>query len=152
MLDRIATDLADAVDRALPAWVVRCVVRVHEQQLHAPPPEVVLEAATSAGQAAQAEVGPALRTLLATDIDEQRTNPLSVVRGATRYPTAVLHDAGVPAVDRDAEAVRQFPDDRYDLTPLSFAELDPDLHEPGLMWGAAKAHVHLARRRAEGRR
>ena len=26
------------------------------------------------------------------------------------------------------------------------------LHEPGLVWGAAKAHVVLARRRAEGRR
>jgi hypothetical protein len=40
----------------------------------------------------------------------------------------------------------------YDLTPASFADVDPALHEPGLVWGAAKAHVHLARRRREGRR
>ena len=45
-----------------------------------------------------------------------------------------------------------FPDDPYDLTPGSFADVDPSLHEPGLVWGAAKAHVVLARRRREGRR
>ena len=28
----------------------------------------------------------------------------------------------------------------------------PALREPGLLWGAAKAHVVLARRRQEGRR
>jgi putative CocE/NonD family hydrolase len=48
--------------------------------------------------------------------------------------------------------VHSFPDDAYDLGPASFADIDPSLHEPGLMWGAAKAHVHLARRRAEGLR
>ena len=53
---------------------------------------------------------------------------------------------------RDEVAVRQFPDDVYDLVPASFAEVDPELHEPGLVWGAAKAHVHLARRRSEGAR
>ena len=40
----------------------------------------------------------------------------------------------------------------YDLSPASFADLAPALKEPGLVWGAAKAHVHLSRRRAEGRR
>ena len=35
---------------------------------------------------------------------------------------------------------------------LFSGDLDPALHEPGLRWGAAKAHVVLARRRAEGRR
>ena len=33
-----------------------------------------------------------------------------------------------------------------------FADVDPTLHEPGLRWGASKAHVVLLRRRAEGRR
>jgi hypothetical protein len=40
----------------------------------------------------------------------------------------------------------------YDLSPAAFADLDPSLREPGLTWGAAKAHVHLARRRREGLR
>ena len=75
-----------------------------------------------------------------------------MVRRAVVYPTAVLRGAGVPPVVRDADAEARFPDDDYDLTPAAFADLDPSLHEPGLVWGAAKAHVHLARRRAEGRR
>jgi hypothetical protein len=53
----------------------------------------------------------------------------------------------VPAIERDRQAEAQFPDDDYDLTPASFADLDPALHEPGLRWGAAKAHVHLRRHR-----
>ena len=55
-------------------------------------------------------------------------------------------------VVRDAHAERLFPDDDYDLSPGAFADVDPALHEPGLVWGAAKAHVIMARRRAEGRR
>ena len=45
-----------------------------------------------------------------------------------------------------------FPDDVYDLAPATFDDVSPDLHDPGLRWGAAKAHVHLKRRRAAGQR
>jgi hypothetical protein len=85
-------------------------------------------------------------------VDQQATGPLALLREAVRYPTAVLADAGVPPVVRDEFAVRAFPDDAYGLAPAAFADVDPSLHEPGLVWGAAKAHVVLARRRAEGRR
>lgn len=91
-----------------------------------------------------------LGVLLATDIDRQPTNPLALVRSLVGPMTAVLLDAGVPAPPRDADAVRLFPDDHYDLTPGAFADVAPELHELGLVWGAAKAHVHLRRRRAEG--
>jgi hypothetical protein len=37
------------------------------------------------------------------------------------------------------------------VVPASFADLDSTVHEPGIVWGAAKAHVVLRRRRAEGR-
>ena len=47
---------------------------------------------------------------------------------------------------------RNFPDDVYDLSPATFADVDPALHEPGLVWGAAKAHVHLAPAGARERR
>ena len=151
-LAAIADALADGVTRALPRWVEQGVARRHEQWAGRPPDEPVAEAARRVGQQAAEEVGGAVRALLALDVDRQWTNPLAVVRSAVAYPTRVLADAGVPAVVRDAEAERQFPDDVYDLTPGSFAALDPDLHEPGLVWGAAKAHVVLARRRAEGRR
>ena len=88
-----------------------------------------------------------VRHLLSLDVDAQRTNPLSVVRSAVRYPTEVLRSAGVPPVRRDEFAERAFPDDIYDLSPASFADVDPSLHEPGVVWGAAKAHIHLTRHR-----
>jgi hypothetical protein len=151
-LARYASALADGVQAALPGWVERCVEQVHVAGLERRPPAEVREAAARAGLAAAADVGGRIHVLLALDIDEQRTGPLALVRQAVRYPTEVLRDAGAPPIDRDEFAVRQFPDDVYDLSPTSFAELDPDLHEPGLVWGAAKAHVHLARRRARGQR
>jgi hypothetical protein len=107
----------------------------------------VLEEARVAGERARAEIGIEVRALLAQDVDDQRANPLAVVRRAVRYPTAVLRTAGVPSVVRDEFDERAFPDDVYALTPASFADVDPSLHEPGLLWGAAKAHAHLMRRR-----
>ena len=151
-LARYAEALADGVQAALPGWVERSVEQVHVARLVRRPPAEVRDAAAEAGRAAAEDVGPRVRALLSLDIDEQRTNPLALLREAVRYPTRVLRDAGVPPVARDEFAVRQFPDDDYDLTPTSFAEIDPELHEPGLVWGAAKAHVHLARRRADGQR
>ena len=68
------------------------------------------------------------------------------------HATDVLASAGARPVARDEFSARHFPDDVYDLTPASFADVDPALHEPGLVWGAAKAHVHLTRRCREGRR
>ncbi|MCD9624739.1 hypothetical protein [Rhabdothermincola salaria] len=149
---RYAGELADGLAEAVPAWVRRCVETVYVERMLRRPPDEVATAAERAAAAAADDVVPRIRTLLAADIDDQTTNPLSLVRPAVRHPTEVLRAAGVPPAPRDDMARRQFPDDVYDLTPASFAELDPALHEPGLRWGAAKAHVHLARRRAEGRR
>lgn len=141
--------LVRAVESVLGAWVVRAVrLRWLAWAAEEPPGEVVL-AAREAGHRACASVVPALRHLLQTDVDAQRSNPLSLLRAAVVYPTGVLADAGVPDVVRDADAERLFPDDRYDLSPGSFSDIDPSLHEPGLVWGAAKAHVVLARRRRD---
>jgi hypothetical protein len=146
-----AAALADALDRAVAGWVVRCVERI-VVQWRGDVPDDVRVAAARAGERALADVGPRVRALLARDVDEQRANPLALLRDAVRYPTEVLHGAGVPPVVRDEFAEAQFPDDVYDLTPASFADLDPALHEPGMAWGAAKAFTVLGRRRAEGRR
>lgn len=146
-----AEALADAVDLTLPGWVVRSVNRV----AHAWQPELggrLGPDARAAASAASAEVGPRVRALLLADVDAQRSGPLALLREAVRYPTEVLANAGVPPVVRDGFTERAFPTDVYDLSPASFADVDPALHEPGLVWGAAKAHVVLARRRAEGRR
>lgn len=144
----ISAELLEAVAGALPGWVERSVVD------RATEAGIVLDdaarlVARTAGADAVATVVPRLQALLATDVDEQRTNPLSVLRGAVRFPTAVLASLGVPPRERDAFAVRSFPEDAYDLSPAAFADIDPELHEHGLRWGAAKAYVHLRRRRPD---
>lgn len=150
-LHRYATALADGIEDALPRWVERSVTRLVTAWAGTVGSGVAAEA-TTAGRAAGAEVGPRVRALLAADVDAQHTGPLAVARTAVRFPTDVLRRAGVPEVARDRFVERAFPEDVYDLAPASFAELDPELHEIGLVWGAAKAHVVLARRRAEGKR
>lgn len=92
-----------------------------------------------------ADVVPRMRALLEADIDRQPTNPLSLLRGAVRYPTEVLRQAGVPASERDEMQERMLPDDPYDLAPASFTDIDPALAEPGITWGAAKAYEHIRR-------
>jgi hypothetical protein len=139
-----AAALADAIEAALPGWVERSVVRVMADFTGGVDDDVRRTAA-EAGRDAVADVGPRVRELLAADIDEQRTTPLSIVRGAVRYPTAVLRAAGVPAVQRDEQQERLFPDDIYDLAPATFADVDPALAEVGMAWGAAKAFEHLQR-------
>lgn len=146
-----ATALADAVDAALAPWVER-TVRQRLEDWRGSVPDDVATMARAAGRRARDEVGPAVRRLLETDVDQQPTTPLALLRRAVRYPTAVLEGAGVPPVVRDEFAERAFPEDRYDLAPATFADVDPGLAEPGLAWGAAKAHVVLTRRRREGRR
>lgn len=147
-LARHAVALLAAVEAAVPGWVERVVEERWEAWSTAPLPAEVRREARAAGQQARHEVGTALRSLLTTDVDAQRANPLAVIRAQVGLPTAVLASAGVPPAARDPQAERLFPADVYDLSPASFAELDPSVHEPGLVWGAAKAHVILRRRRA----
>lgn len=146
-----AAALVRAVAGALPGWVDSSVRRVAADQglrLDADADAAIGEAATRCGH----EVGAEVAGLLDLDIDDQFTNPLQLLRGAVRYPTTVLDGIGAAAVVRDRFVVEAFPDDRYDLAPAAFADIDPALQDPGLVWGAAKAHVHLRRRRAEGLR
>lgn len=93
-----------------------------------------------------------LGRLLDSDVDEQRTNPLSLFRDAVAAPTALLRSAGVPAPPPDSFGAARFPDDTYRLGPATWSDVDPRLHEPGLMWGAWKAMVVLRRRSEEGLR
>ncbi len=147
-LHRYADALADAVVAALPAWVERAVAQRWSAWTgrEGVPSEITAHAHRN-GRLAVDDVEPRLRALLATDVDAQRTNPLAILRQAVRYPNEVLAAAGVPAVQRDPQAERLFPDDAYDLGPAAFGDLHPSVHEPGLVWGAAKAHVVLTRRR-----
>ena len=143
-VDDVSERLVAAVEETLPMWVERSVrQRLCDWSGSADP--VAMAEAVAAGQRASEEIGVELRRLLATDLDEQWTNPLSLLRGAVRYPTEVLHRAGVLPVVRDAYDEANFPDDVYDLIPRSFADIHPSLHDLGLAWGVSKAHAHLAR-------
>jgi hypothetical protein len=145
-IEPYAAALADGIEAALPAWVVRCVVRVVTAWIGTVPREVA-DAADTAGRQAQEETGAAVRALLLSDIDDQRTTPLALLRSAVRYPTAVLEAAGAPPVERDRFLADAFPSDVYDLSPSSFADVDPALAELGIAWGAAKAFAHKRRHR-----
>ena len=144
-----AGSLLDAVDVALPRWIEQVVVGRWRDWSGAPATPELRKAAEVAAESARTDAIPALRALLETDIDEQRTNPLAILRGATAHATATLADAGVPPVQRDEQAERLLPDDTYDLGPAAFADFGPAVHDAGLLWGAAKAHVVLARRRSD---
>src|SRR5260370_17952915 len=133
-----AAALADAIERALPAWVERSVERVMKAWRGEFDDDVRGEAAAAGRQAAN-EVGPQVRALLDTDIDAQRTTPLSLMRGAVRYPTAVLRAAGVPPVVRDEQQERLFLHDVYHLAPASFAAVDPALAAVGAARGPPTA-------------
>ncbi len=140
-----ATVLADAIEEVLPGWVERSVETVLARDGGEASPDVRVET-VDAGRRAAAEVGAAVRRLLSADIDEQRSTPLTLLREAVRYPTEVLRRAAVaPAAKRDDVKARLFPDDVYDLSPATFADVDPRLTEPGLIWGAAKAFEHRRR-------
>lgn len=135
-----ARRLADGIAHALPGWVVAAV---HSRLPHMDPE--TREAAEAAGVVAAADIGGEVARLLAADIDDQRENPLALLRRAVRYPTEVLSAAGAAPTERDDFAIERFPDDVYDLTPASFGDIHPDLQTPGLEWGAAKAFVYRRR-------
>ena len=134
----LSRSLLDQLLAAAPGWIERSLASFGVVD-----PAVV----NSTVEAWQADVGAELAELFSDDVDAQRVNPLAVLRRGVAHPTAALERAGVAPVDRERFAVDAFPADHYDLSPAAFADIDPDLAEPGLVWGAAKAHVHLRRRR-----
>lgn len=103
---------------------------------------------TRAGAWVETELG----RLLDTDVDDQRANPLHVLRGAARFATEMLEAAGAPRPRRDEFEARAMPEDPYGIGPLAWRDLGEAVHEAGIEWGAWKAATVLARRSAEGRR
>ena len=89
-----------------------------------------------------------LADLLATDVDEQRTTPLSLLRASTAPISEFVH-RHAPAGAADSGAGRGGHDP---AGPATWSDVDPALHVPGLTWGAWKAMTVLARRRDEGLR
>lgn len=143
--------LVAAADATVPAWIGRLLAaRLGDVGIDVAAEPWASQVAEAVA-ATTADVHARLRSLVDTDVDEQRSTPLQVLAGAVRFATDVLAAAEVAPVKRDEWEERSFPADRYALAPAALSDVDAALHEPGLVWGAAKAHVILTRRRSEGR-
>jgi hypothetical protein len=149
--DDFADALWTATVEAVPRWVERSVEAVAAQAGVAWN-EAARSATATAAHRAAVVVGERLRQLLDTDVDEQRGNPLAILRDAVVFPTAVLQLLGVPPVRRRQFEIEAFPDDIYGMTPATWTDVDESLHEPGIRWGAWKAKTVLDRRRRQGLR
>lgn len=149
-LPQPAADLIAVVRDVAPSWFRSLVVRAATT---AGVDTVPLDGSIAAmADSATAQLVDDLQQLLETDVDQQSTNPLSVLRSAIAAPTALLVAAGVPPPSRPAFEAERFPADTYGLGPATWADVDPALHEPGLAWSVWKAMTILRRRRDEGLR
>lgn len=150
--DESATDppamLLDTARRVVPGWLRRVTVEAGRRGgVDVASLDRRLDAVV---ERAAAELLDRLAELLGTDVDEQRTTPLTLMRESVAAPTELLREAGaVPPSTPDAD---RFPDDVYRIGPATWSDVDPSLHEPGLTWGAWKAMTVLARRRDDGLR
>lgn len=145
---RVCADaLLDGLDRAIGPWIERSIAERVAALADREVARTALDDAPDAGRATHDELMPRLRAMLLADVEAQGSGPLSMLRAAVGPATDVLRAAGVPVARRDEFARRAFPDDVYDLGPAAFADVDPDLHDLGIEWGAAKAFLVLARRR-----
>jgi hypothetical protein len=137
-----ARRLAAAIESALEGWVHSQVGRFGGADLGRPDALVALV------DECRAAVLPPLRALLDLDIDAQRSTPLTEVGRAVAPVTAFLDAAGVAPVVRDAFDAARDPADVYGVTPRTWSDLGAPVAEAGMTWGAAKAYLHLARRRS----
>jgi hypothetical protein len=143
-----ATMLIDTARRVVPGWLRR--VTLEAARRGGVDAEGVEHRVDVVVKGAAADLLERLEQLLRTDVDEQRTTPLSLLRESVREPTRLLRELGaVPPSSPDAD---RFPDDVYHLGPATWSDVDPSLHEPGLTWGAWKAMTVLSRRRDDGSR
>lgn len=146
-----AAALLTAVCGAYPDWLrgrITSIARATGRDLDPVALGLVDRAVTRAAAWVEAE----LQSLLATDVDEQRANPLQVLRRASNFAADVLESAGVPVPVRDEFEHRAMPEDPYGVGPLAWRDLGEAVHETGIEWGAWKAATVLTRRRQEGRR
>lgn len=134
---------------AVPDWVIRSVGQGLQRGVQAsagtwaptPAQERSLFAkAEKVGWAAQKELAAKLSTLLARTNAGHTTasDLLMLLKQATRYPTQVLLEAGVPMASRALRDRRKSPRDHYALEPRSLAELHPMIPELVQAWQAAQ--------------
>ena len=148
-MESIARELHQVSVAATPGWVKRCIGQlVTKQQINWPVMgDSWLE--LSVEQAVEF-IDCELDNLLVTDIDQQRTTPLSIFRAAVQFPAELLNKIGADPVNTSDTVGWKDPSDHFGLTPGNLADISYEVSVAGARWGAAKAGLHLVRRQAEG--
>lgn len=149
-LSEPAAELMATAVAVIPDWLRR--ITVQAAAAGGVDATAVDDSLTAMIDAESRRLGAEVSELLASDVDDQRTNPLSLFRSAVVAPTEWLRSMGVPPPPPDRFVAERFPEDVYGLGPATWADIDPRLHEPGLVWGAWKAMTVLTRRRDQGLR
>jgi len=142
--------LFDVVSTTVPTWIERVTLLACDDAETAVRDKVKSHIG-SIQHDTLAYVREHLSGLLATDVDNQRSNPLEVLRASTRFANAVLRETEVPSPSRDEFQQRLDTNDEYLLGPMTWMDLGEAVHEAGIEWGAWKAATVLTRRRAEGK-
>lgn len=153
--------LAERAGAVLPAWLAgRAGALVDAAGAPAAPaPDRDRDALVAAAERAGEDVADRLHVLATTDLDRQRTTPLAALRAALAPVEDAMLAAGV-LVARAGGAGGHEPGRRPGpgqpgpgdavpraLAPRSWSEVDAELAELALVWGAAKAAAH---RRSHG--
>ena len=128
---------------AIPGWVRRLTT----ERANAGGAAVGAADLEWAAEATTDLVAPDLMRILNADVDDGAGSPLAAVRAAVGPMTDLLQRTGAAQPPRDEFVAKAFPNDPFDLGPAAFSDIAAELHEPGSVWGAARAHVHLRRRR-----
>jgi len=143
-LEQYPAALFDVIAATYEAWLTRCIVErandsIDRQQID----DVV--------QASSHDVLNELDAFFRTDVDEQKTNPLHILRQSTQLANDLLLKAGIQPPQRDEFESSAMPHDVFRIGPLTWRDLSEDTQEAGITWGAWKAATVLSRRRAEGK-
>ena len=149
-LESYPKDLFMAVIHAVPSWVARRMLEIASHGGVSAGADF-MEAIESVSRETVQQLSGDLLALLATDVDQQRFNPLQVVREANVFANQSLAMLGVPVPRRDEFDAQVMPHDHYAVGPLTWKDLSEDVHDAGITWGAWKAATILTRRRAEGK-
>lgn len=147
-IDPYSRALLTAIVEALPEWVSR-VMTARAASL----PE--LDFSTFEGQVAEVarevivEVRDSLTRLFALDVEEQRLNPLHVLRQRAEIVTTALARLGASPTSRDEFDSVSMPDDIYGIGPMTWRDLGDNVHDAGITWGAWKAAVIISRHKSD---
>lgn len=142
-----ARDLLDALDDTIRGWIVRSLDSRLPGDWSRARRDALRGDIADVAEQIHAAVMPRLRDLLTTDVARQSAGPLGLLRSCVGPANRLLDELGVGRPERDPVTASMFPDDPHDLGPANFDDVDPRLHDVGLVWGAAKAHVVLTRHR-----